>query len=204
MTQQAPRHSVCPWWIGFFLISPIRRWLQDPDAIIAPYVKEGMTVLEIGPGMGFFSLPLARRVGSRGRVICVDIQEKMLRTLQKRAARAGLGARITTVVATDDSLQLDRYRETADFTLAFAVVHEVADKGALFAQIRRAMKNGGLLLLSEPTGHVTEDDLAGTLALARENGFSVDRAVEIKHGISRVLRKDEGTRADGAARMRAE
>ena len=76
---------VCPWWLGYFLVSPIRRWMQNPDELIAPYVTPGMTVLEPGPGMGFFTLPLARRVGS-GRVIAVDIQPKMLNALRRKLA----------------------------------------------------------------------------------------------------------------------
>ena len=44
---------VCPWWIGYLLVSPIRRWLQNPDKILSPYVSEGMTVLELGPGWVF-------------------------------------------------------------------------------------------------------------------------------------------------------
>ena len=69
---------VCPWWLGYVLASPLRRWLQDPAAIVAPYVREGMTVLEPGPGMGFFTLELARRVGPKGRVIAVDVQPRMI------------------------------------------------------------------------------------------------------------------------------
>jgi predicted methyltransferase len=58
---------ICPWWLGYFLASPLRRWLRhDPTKILAPYVREGMTVFEPGPGMGFFTLELARRVGASG------------------------------------------------------------------------------------------------------------------------------------------
>ncbi len=52
--------KVCPWWAGYFLASPLRQLFQDPAKILAPYVREGMTVLEPGPGMGFFTLELAR------------------------------------------------------------------------------------------------------------------------------------------------
>ena len=52
---------VCPWWLGYLLASPVRRWMaENPESLLAPYVREGMTVLEPGPGMGFFTLPLAR------------------------------------------------------------------------------------------------------------------------------------------------
>ena len=87
---------VCPWWVGYLLVSPIRRWFQDPEKILSPYVSEGMTVLDIGPGMGFFTIPAARMVGDSGRVIAVDLQEKMLKSLVKRAEKAGVAGRIVS------------------------------------------------------------------------------------------------------------
>jgi hypothetical protein len=56
-------HHVCPWWVGSLPVNPLRRLLQNPDNILRPYAKRGMTVLEIGPTMGYFSLSLARFVG---------------------------------------------------------------------------------------------------------------------------------------------
>ena len=56
------------------LASPLRRLRCNPASLLAPHVREGMTVLEPGPGMGFFTLELARRVGHTGRVIAVDVQ----------------------------------------------------------------------------------------------------------------------------------
>src|SRR5215471_14040502 len=81
---------VCPWWIGYLLASPVRRILYHPARVLAPYARQGMTVLEPGPGMGFFTLELARLVGSSGRVIAVDIQPRMLDGLRQRAAKAGV------------------------------------------------------------------------------------------------------------------
>src|SRR5512144_2327435 len=95
---------VCPWWIGYLLATPLRKLVQDPAAILAPFVREGMTVLEPGPGMGFFTLEAARRVGPRGRVVAVDLQPRMLAALRRRAARAGLGDRIDAREARPDTL----------------------------------------------------------------------------------------------------
>jgi predicted methyltransferase len=66
-------HRVCPWWIGYLLASPIRKLAQDPKGILSPLVSEGMTVVEPGPGMGFFTFELAKLIGPSGRVIAVDI-----------------------------------------------------------------------------------------------------------------------------------
>src|SRR5437867_3779272 len=76
-------HSVCPWWIGYILASPVRKLMHNPHTILAPYVNKGMTVLDFGSAMGFFSIPLAQMVGPAGKVICVDMQEKMLERLKK-------------------------------------------------------------------------------------------------------------------------
>ena len=73
-------HRVCPWWLGYCLICPLQ--------ILAPYVHDGMTVLEPGSGMGFFTLELARLVVASGRVIAVDIQPKMLERLSTLTAKA--------------------------------------------------------------------------------------------------------------------
>ena len=189
MSRNAAKPFVCPWWIGYFLISPLRRLWQNPGEIIAPYVKEGMTVLDIGPGMGYFSLEMAWRVGARGRVICADIQRKMLDVLKKRAAKAGLEGRITGVVASNDSLGLDTYKGSADFALLFAVVHEVPDQAGLFRQLYHAMKPGGVILLSEPKGHVTDQDFLKTIELAKAAGFAAGDSPDIKHGLSRILKK---------------
>ena len=86
-------HGVCPWWVDF-LATPFRRLMQDPVPIVTPYVHAGMTVLEPGPGMGFFTLELARLVGPSGHVIAVDVQPQMIAGLRRRARRAGLLDRI--------------------------------------------------------------------------------------------------------------
>jgi ubiquinone/menaquinone biosynthesis C-methylase UbiE len=70
------KHGVCPWWLGYWLISPVRRLGQNPHDILLPYVREGMTVLEPGPGMGFFTIELARLVGASGKVVAVDVQPR--------------------------------------------------------------------------------------------------------------------------------
>ena len=97
-------HRVCPWWLGYLLASPLRRLLQDPEEIVSPHVREGMTVLDIGCGMGFFSLPLAELVGETGKVVCIDLQGKMIEGLIKRAVKANLEKRIDARICRQNSL----------------------------------------------------------------------------------------------------
>lgn len=162
---------VCPYWAGFWLASPLRRFIHDPVKILSPFVKTGMTVMDVGPAMGFFSLPLAELVGPDGKVICVDVQEKMLLSLERRARAAKLAYRIVTRVCEPESLRVDDLAGSVDFVLAFAVVHEVVDVPNFFAEVCKTLKPGALCLLAEPRGHVTARDFAGTLAVAAENGL---------------------------------
>jgi SAM-dependent methyltransferase len=182
---------VCPWWIGYLLVSPIRRWMQNPDELIAPYVTPGMTVFEPGPGMGFFTLPLARRVGS-GRVIAVDIQPRMLDALRRRATRAGLMQRIETRLAKADSLGIDDLNGTVDFVLAVAVVHEMPSAEAFFRQAGAALARGGRLLLAEPAGHVNDAHFAEELAAAARAGLVVKDRPVMKRFQAAVLAREDG------------
>ena len=178
---------ICPWWIGYLLASPLRRLRQDPHAILSPFVSEGMTVLEPGPGMGFFTLELARLVGPRGRVVAVDVQPKMLEGLRRRAGRAGLADRIELRAPQGSRIGTDDLRAAVDFVLAFAVVHELPDIAGFFAESRQALKASGRMLVAEPTAHVTEEAFITTLGLAAGAGFSIESRPAIRRSRSVVL-----------------
>jgi ubiquinone/menaquinone biosynthesis C-methylase UbiE len=192
MAEDLEKRHVCPWWIGYFLLIPFRKLAQDPQKILTPFVRDGMTVLEVGPGMGYFTLTVARLVGESGRVICVDIQEKMLTALQKRAIKAGLAERISMVLADSNSLRIEAFAGKVDFALAFAVAHEVPDQVRLFEQIARSLKPGAVLFFSEPTGHVTPEEFRTSVDLARSRGLEEVNAVQVKRSLTVLLRKGNG------------
>jgi ubiquinone/menaquinone biosynthesis C-methylase UbiE len=178
---------VCPWWIGWLLASPIRKLRHDPVRILAPHVREGMTVLEPGPGMGFFTIEAARRVGPSGRVIAVDLQPRMLAGLRRRAERAGVGARVETRVAVKQALGVSDLAGTVNFVLAFAVVHELPDAGRFFAEIRATLAPGGKVLVAEPRGHVKRDDFDASLAAAERAGLRREPGPPIPGSLTAVL-----------------
>jgi ubiquinone/menaquinone biosynthesis C-methylase UbiE len=182
-------HRVCPWWLGYLLASPVRRLQYEPAKILAPYVHEGMTVLEPGPGMGFFTLELARRVGASGRVVAVDIQSKMLARLKKRAAHAGLLARLDIRLAQPDSLGLADAAGTVDFVLAFAMVHEMPSAATFFREAAQAMQPGARLLVAEPEGHVKPALFEAELAAAAEAGLAVSDRPVIRRSLAAALVK---------------
>ncbi len=166
-------HRVCPVWIGYLLLSPLRKLLQNPEKILAGMLQQGMTVLDIGPGMGFFSIPMARMVGRNGKVICVDMQEGMLKVLRKRATRAGVAGQIGARLCGQNTLGLQDCGGKVDFALAFAMVHETPNAEELLMETAAALKPAGRLLVAEPRGHVKEPDFEATVSLAERCGFQV-------------------------------
>ena len=187
-----PEH-VCPWWVGYLLVSPVRRWLtESPAKLLAPYVTRGMTVLEPGPGMGFFTLELARLVGPTGRVIAVDVQPRMLESLKRRAEKTGLADRIDARLALAESMGLSDLKRAVDFVLAFAVVHEMPSARRFFTEVAQACKPGATLLLAEPSGHVKDEQFESELRDAGAAGFTVEKRPSVRRSHAAVLtrRKD--------------
>jgi ubiquinone/menaquinone biosynthesis C-methylase UbiE len=180
---------ICPWYLGYVLASPLRRLYQNPEKILSTYLKQGMKVLEAGPGMGFFSLPMARIVGESGRIFCIDLQEKMLQSLRRRAVRANILSRMELRLCSESSLQIDDLAGSIDFALAVWVVHEAPDQKLLFKEIYNSLKKDGLLLISEPKGHVTKEEFEKTFVFAQSNGMKKVDSPNIRGSYSAVLRK---------------
>ena len=164
----------CPWWLGYLLAHPLRRLFQDPAGLVAPYVEEGMVVLEPGCGMGFFTLELARRVGTSGKVVAVDLQPQMLAGLKRRANRARLLDRLDLRVALDDRLDVSDLSGRVGFALVFYVVHELANPAGFFVEVHDALSPDGVLLIVEPRVHGGgEPGLQASIDLAAQAGLIV-------------------------------
>jgi len=179
---------VCPWWLGYLLASPLRRWSLNPAALLAPHLREGMTVFEPGPGMGFFTLEMAKLVGQRGRVVAVDLQPKMIERLKRRALKARVADRIDARLAASDFLGISDLAGKVDFTLAYAVVHEMPSASAFFAEAAAASKPGARLLFAEPAGHVTQQEFDDEMKAATAAGFRVLERPSIRKSYAALLR----------------
>jgi ubiquinone/menaquinone biosynthesis C-methylase UbiE len=163
--------------------------MNDPAKILAPYVREGMTILEPGPAMGFFTLELARRVGPKGRVVAVDVQPKLLKVLERRARNAGLADRLDIRLAEPDSMRLDDLTGQTDFALAFAVVHEMPSAESFFVEASRALKPGALMLFAEPTGHVEDVEFEAEVEAASRAGLRIKERPPVRGNHSALLEK---------------
>lgn len=192
------RH-VCPWWIGYFLLNPLRRLRESPTRLLGPYVRAGMTVLEPGCGMGYFTIDLARLVGPRGRVVAVDVQERMLAGLRRRAARAAVLERLDIRTAGPDGLGIGDLAGRVDLAAVLHMAHEVPDADAFFAELAAALRPGGRVIVVEPRGHVSQEAFAATLAAAARQGLAPDGTSAPVTGLAAVLRRpapDEGEDGD--------
>ena len=177
---------VCPWWMAWTFDNPLRKLFQDPERILGGLVREGMTAADIGCGMGYFSVAMAKMVGPSGRVLSVDLQEKMLEYLRRRAARAGVADRITTVLAEPDDIKTV---VQVDFVLAFWMVHEVKDIPRFFGQVAKALKPGGKVLYAEPRMHVTQKRFDEILGYVKDAGFTVSDGPKVGMSRAAVLEK---------------
>jgi len=175
--------------MGRLLLNPWRQWTIRPERLLRQYVRAGMTVLEPGPGMGFFTLTLARLAGEHGRVIAVDLQPKMLEGLRRRARKAGLEERIETRIAQRDALGLGDLAGGVDLVLASAVVHELPSVERFFAEVAGVLRPGAVVLLMEPKGHVKDEKFASELEAACTAGLEASSQPAIRGNYAAVLRK---------------
>jgi ubiquinone/menaquinone biosynthesis C-methylase UbiE len=184
------RNRVCPVELADTLDSRIRKWLQNPTAILAPYVRAGMTALDVGCGPGFFSIELARLVGEHGKVIAADLQEGMLQKLAHKIAGTEVAGRVQLVKCDQDSINVS---EKVDFILTFYMVHEVPDKTSFFRQLSGILKDNGQLLIVEPKlFHVSRMAFESTIRVAESNGFRSFSGPRLPLSWSAILKNAPG------------
>jgi ubiquinone/menaquinone biosynthesis C-methylase UbiE len=140
-------HSPFPHQATFILDNPLRRALMKPARIIDGLGLTGSEhVLEIGPGPGFFSVEIARRL-TDGRLDLFDIQPEMLEKAKRQLERASLDdVGFTTGEASEGFPFPDN---TFDVAFLAAVIGEVSDKQACIHSLSRVLKPGGRLVFLE-------------------------------------------------------
>jgi ubiquinone/menaquinone biosynthesis C-methylase UbiE len=149
----------------------LRHLIQNPGRILGPHIQRGDTVLDLGCGPGFFTIPMARMVGETGRVIAVDVQEEMLLLVREAAEREGLAPRIRFHRSGGSSIGLDM-PPVLSFALAFYVIHETGDRDGILSDLHRLLRPGGSLLIAEPFMVVGRKEFRETINAATRAGFT--------------------------------
>ncbi len=180
------KHGVCPWWMAYAFDNLLRRLMHPPARILGPYVQEGMTALDLGCGFGHYSLGMARLTGKTGKVVAVDVQQKMLDKTMGRARGAGLADIIQPLLCDGHKIGLPL---RLDFALASNSLHETPDPRRLLSELFGMLSPGGLFLLMEPGVHLRQEEFEAEVAMAGAAGFiEVDRPRVIRQRCS-LLKK---------------
>lgn len=182
------KKRVCPVKRANTLDNKMRKWLQDPQKIVKPFIKEGMTVLDLGCGPGFFSLEMARMVGKSGRVIASDLQEGMLQKVKAKIKVTELEKRIILHKNEENKIGIS---DAIDFVLAFYVFHEVPDQEEIFHEISSLLKPKGQVLIVEPPLHVSKSEFEETIRKAQKAGFIVTQRPKVFLSKAVILKKRE-------------
>jgi ubiquinone/menaquinone biosynthesis C-methylase UbiE len=181
------KDRICPVALAGYLDNRFRRWFQNPLKILRPYIKDGMTVLDLGCGPGFFSIDIAQMVGKTGRVIASDLQEGMLQKLRDKIQGTELEGRIIVHQSQENKIGLS---EDVDFVFAFYMVHEVPNQGEFFKEIGTIVKPKGQVFIVEPPFHVSKRAFEETIRTAEEAGFKAIERPKVLFSKASILRRN--------------
>jgi len=164
---------ICPVERAGGLDNSLRKLFQNPQKILSPYINEGMTVLDLGCGPGFFSIEIAKMLNNSGKVIAVDLQEGMLEKVKNKIIGTEIEKRIEIHKCEEKKIGVT---EKIDFILAFYMIHEVPDQDNLFKELKSILKPGGKIYIIEPKFHVSKKSFDCMISKLDTVGFDlIDR-----------------------------
>ncbi len=162
------RHNVFPSSQAQMLLNPLRQRLMPVAKTIERFgIGPGQTVLEVGPGPGYYSLEAAHLVGPTGRLLCLDLQRGMLDILSSRLSEAGAPADLMVA----DATRIPLADSSVDCAFLVTVLGEVPDQDTCLAELRRVLKPGGLLGFSESLGDPDIVFLGKLRSMCQRHGF---------------------------------
>ena len=166
--------GVYPWQFARSLLNPLRAIILSRNQLIRRLgLVPGLTVLELGPGPGYFSIAVARGIAP-GTLLLMDIQPQMLAIASARLEAASC---TNFETCTGDASRLPYPDASVDTTFMVTVLGEVTEREACLAEIYRVLRPGGLLSVSEMRGdpdYLREPEvhaMAGRAGFVRENIF---------------------------------
>jgi ubiquinone/menaquinone biosynthesis C-methylase UbiE len=185
--------AVALWWRKNPSACPYnqRFWVQAPHPLItrarlreALAPQPGERVLEVGPGTGYYSLPVAEWLGPDGTLEIIDLQQEMLAHTSGRARDAGLG----NVVATQGDARSLPYGDAAfDGAFLVTVLGEVPDQEAALRELRRVVRPGGRVVVGELFGDPHWVSPAALARRAEAAGLRLERRIGPPLGYFGVL-----------------
>ena len=148
--RRAPRPH--PRVLAAILEHPLRLKYRDPAQTLGPFgLAEGMSVLDLGCGTGLFTAEMARQVGATGVVHSVDIQAALIDKARERVSEAGLAGRVR--FHHSGAYRLPLSAESVDIAILIATFSEIPNGLLLLEELRRVLKPGGRIGISEEMPH---------------------------------------------------
>jgi len=181
------KKHICPVERANGLDNFFRKLVQNPKKILKDYVKEGMTVLDVGCGPGFFSVGIADMVGASGKVIAVDLQQGMLDKIKNKIKGTEIENIIELHKCEEDRIGIST---KVDLILAFYMVHEVPDQDKFLKEMYSILKPDGNFYIVEPAFHVSKKAFEETVDRADTIGFSQVERPGMILSKAVVLKKD--------------
>jgi ubiquinone/menaquinone biosynthesis C-methylase UbiE len=165
-----------PAFIGRLLDSNYRRRIQPPEQLIERAgIKKGMNVLDLGCGSGAFTPAIARTVGDEGKVYALDIQADMLKQLEKKLNRPENRDIKNIKLIESNTYELPFEDGSLDLVSMVTVLPEIPDRNRALAEVKRVLKPGGLLAVSELFPDPDYPWKSTTIKLGEAAGFVVDK-----------------------------
>jgi ubiquinone/menaquinone biosynthesis C-methylase UbiE len=165
-----------PAFMGPFLDSDFRRKLQPPDKLIKRSgITEGMRILEVGCGSGAFTTFAAKSSGIKGEVYALDIQPKMLMQLQKKLSRPENRDIKNIKLVEGDAHKLPFDDNSFDLVYTVTVLQELPDRNRALKEMKRVLKPGGILAVTEFLPDPDYPLKSTTIKLGEEAGFILDK-----------------------------
>jgi ubiquinone/menaquinone biosynthesis C-methylase UbiE len=163
--------SACPYSQRFWVEAPhpfiTRARLRE---ILEP--EPGERVLEVGPGTGYYALPVAGWLLPGGRLDVLDVQQEMIDHTMRRAAEEGI-ENIEPVRS--DARAMPYPDDSFDAAFLVTVLGEIPDQGAALRELRRVVKPGGRIVVGELFGDPHMVTHHALRERASEAGLSVER-----------------------------
>jgi ubiquinone/menaquinone biosynthesis C-methylase UbiE len=191
VSRYAGRGKPYPVWMSGLLDNPVTYRLSGTTTLAErASVTKGMRVLDAGCGPGRLTIPLARRVGTAGEVVALDVQEGMLERVRRRAAEHGL-TNIRTLRSGLGAVTGTQELRVAGFdrVLLVTVLGEVPDPERAMRELYSVLKPGGLLSVTELIIDPDYQPRNRVRALGQDVGFEIERSYGTALAFTQNFRK---------------
>ncbi len=164
-----------PPYLAKVIDHPIRHKLQPPnETAIRHQIEPGMTVLEVGPGNGTYTLASARRVGENGRVVAVDIELKMIRLLRLNIQKVGV-TNIESLVGDVHHLPFDD--DLFDVVYMMTVVGEIPNPEGAIQEFYRVLSPSGNIVFTEMLVDPDYPRVKSLIRMVKPAGFQLRKKI---------------------------